>query len=577
MSIFVRFEIDSTVEFPSDHFAVSFVGSDPFRNKTASDTVDLSIGLLSGTGAPQVISFIENGITDEFEIVILPAAITGTKNGRDGIASALDGFFEKRYYRFPETVPEYPPRDPTTHQPIPQEDSTHTPLPPPPPGVSGIFMASQIAREAAASVGIGLVWGCPDYELVENFFATGRVIDTINNLVQPFTMVSPFRADIYSEGTTLIIRPRNPSRAPDFTITLAAAKRETATLRVRKTQLYGQVWLTGAPEPLNQNSSGIWIEGEETFRTVDEARDANDQILSRVETEETKITPTGQTKRKVVTSYVAQDGGGSVLKLTDRTTTTNEYTIGTFGIAGPIQPKVLKSTQTKKEGYDDAGNFIVTEVYERGFSYDEGIATGKQTTETELTKKLDQSVTPPVLVPDLMKVKATKDNGYLLIEHVTTSYQFTQDNTGHYIPVFDRRDVQRQSGFRAGGPAALPRRTGSDRGDAVRLVRTFSTDKKAVKVVQNFPNINLDGLKLIMAQFEHASGLWEYEVALAGVNMPWIRRGMYLQITDIESEIPGTLIPLPVLLVTEVVTEYDESSLTPRSISKIRAFGWSSV
>lgn len=572
-TFFRKFKIDSTIEFPSDHFTLEFTGSEPFRNKTATDTVNLRIGLLDGV-TPENITAIEGGITDEFEIILGPDAITGTKNGRDGIANAIDGMFEKRYYRFPEVVPEYPPRDPVTHQPIPQVDSTDTPLPDPPPGISGIFMASQIAREAGDAVGVPVIWGCPDYELQGNFFATGRVIDTINKLVQPYTLLAPFKADIYSDGQTLLIRSRNPLAAPTYSISMANAKRVSATMRVRKTQEYGQVWLTGASDPLAQNSSGVWIEGEETTETTDEPKNANGQILARTITRETKITPTGQTKRKIVDYYVPAGGAGGALKYSHRTTEENEYTIGTFGIAGPIQPKVLISTTTKKEGFNRNGIWVTQETYERGLSYDHGIATGKQTSEVELTKKLVTVNGVATLQPSSSKVKTTKDSGYLLVEHVTTQFKYTRDRNGIYQPVFAGQDVQRQAGFRAGGPSALPRRTGSQRGDQLQLVRTISIQPKAVKVVQSLPNFDLDMLKEVMRQFEFTSGIWEYEVLLVGVNMPWIKRGMYLQLTDVQSEIVGTNIDLPTMLVTEVVSEYDESTLQPKSTCSIRCFGW---
>lgn len=584
MSIFQKFTIDSTVEFVSDHFTLSFEGSAPFRNKTATDVVTLRAGLKTSLGVSQFITKLENGPTDEFEITIRPNGISGVKNGRDGIAKALDSFFEKRYYRWPEVVPPYPPIDPDTHQPIPQVDSTGTALPNPPPGVSGTFTAAQVVSDACASVGVAVSWEIPDYQLLTSYFATGRVIDTIQQLVQPYTLTTPFKADIYSNGTVLVIRQRNPFRAPDFTIAMVDAKRNDLILRVRKTQKYGQVWLTGAPNALATNPFGVWVEGEEEITSSDETQGPDGTILSRVNTTEIKITPTGQTKSKVTETYTRQFVQDSFqsrddLVLTNRTTETNLYTIGSFGIVGPIAPKILVSCTIVTEGFDDDGNWTTLRTQERGVSYDHGTA-GFQTSESFMTRELQDTASGKQLVPTEMTIKTTRDCGYLQVEQITEKYQFQDVTSGGQTsnqPVLLDRDIQRQGGFRVGGPAALPRTIGNKSGEQIRLVRTVSTDADAVKVVQNLPNMDISALQVIMSYFQSASGMWEYELSMSGANMPWISRGMYLQLTDIQSEVPGTLIALPVMLVTEADIEYDESVQGAKSISKIRAFGWSNT
>src|SRR5512143_3849836 len=101
---FLKFTINSTLEYSADHFALAFTGSEPFRNKTKTDVVTITIGLLSGT-TPLTITFLENGPVDEFEIHITPKGISGTKHGRDAASLALDKKFNKRYYRYPNTIP----------------------------------------------------------------------------------------------------------------------------------------------------------------------------------------------------------------------------------------------------------------------------------------------------------------------------------------------------------------------------------------------------------------------------------------------------------------------------------------
>jgi hypothetical protein len=571
---FDKFKIRSTLEYTADHFTLSFTGSEPFRTKTVTDTVTLTIGFLDNLNAPQTIISLDDGFTDEFEITITPNKISGVKNGRDKGAAALDGKFNKRYYRYPQVPP------PT---PQPEFDSFGH-LIPPVPFVVGQFNASQIATEAAAHAGLGLAWGCPDYQLQSTFFASGRVIDTIRKLVRPFTFVAPFQTDIFVEGNSLVIRPRrglNP--APDYTISMTDMKRESATLRVRKTQKYGLVTMLGMANALNQTGN-VFVEGQLVLVDTQESFAPDGTLMSRVVTTSTYSTPSKNLLEMIKETYTqASDGGGGGVFLTRRDTTENQWEPVLIDTAGPVTQKKHISQSVQSEGFDDNGNWTTLERTETGYAYD---GNGFELGETTIVSVLDQEANPPQLVPTSMTIKTMRDVATLITEETTEVYQFTNEATSQFggtfqssitRPVLVSRDTQQQAGTRPGGPGrARPLTVGNDVGQQTALSLLVSTDPFSVDVQESVPDLNRAQCLTILSQFQTASYVWQYEAVFQGVNMPWIQRGQYLKIEGITAE-DGSAITLPSMLVLEVEADYDESSQKAKSVASIRCIGWSTT
>lgn len=565
---FQQFDIDATLEFTANHFRARFVGSEPLRNKTATDTVNLSIGLIDSGNTPQTIAALVNGHTDEFEVTFTPSSVTGVKNGRDAGWRAVDYFFNKRYIREPVTGVIQQVVPPLGFKVIPEE--------------VGQFFASTIAAEAAAFASLSLIWGIPDYKLGSTFVASGRVVDTIKRLVKPWQLVAPFQADVFIDAETIVVRQRNPNSAPDFSIDFTEARRSSLTVRAKRTQKYGQVVLLGTAKAMDLDHNAF-VEGEVTETDLAETFDPTGNLLSRVLTTAIYSTPSKNLLSQVKETYTRADEGAGLF-LSSRETLTNQWDPVAIDTAGPVTQKKHVSQLMVREGYDDNQVWQTVEQVDTGYSYD---GTTFQTGETSLSKKFDPDAENPGfppggLVDDTLLVKSMREIGTLLVEQITENYQFqdvqSQFQSGTRRPVIQNRDTQTQAGVRPGGPGrARPRSTGDNRGQQEMVFKVISSDPDAVDVQESLPDFTLAMLNQALAQFQAASGLWQYEVILEGVNMPWIKRGMYLEITNVPSELTGVTIPLPVLLVTEVVSNYDESVQEAKSLATIRAFGWGAV
>lgn len=565
---FLKFSINSTLEYSADHFALAFTGSEPFRTKTKTDTVSITIGLLSGT-TPLTITFLDAAPVDEFEIVVTPRGITGTKHGRDQAANALDGKFQYRYYRYPRTAP----------PDVQQFDSFGQPIPIIPFTV-GQFYAQQIARAAAAAVGLTLSWGVPDYILQNDFFASGRVIDTINKLVRPFTLVAPFQADVYVIGSTLYVTPRRgPNPAADYTIAMSAMKRDTATFRVRKTQKYGLVTLRGQAASLPTHLVGVQevpTEFEESSSSTDETFDATGTLISRIITTTTYQQPSGNLLREEKQTYtISPSELGIGLSLSALETTDNFWDTVGIDRANPVAQKKLLSQTHVIQGYDqDINGWLVTQVDYTGYSYDDNAF---QTSESTLTKKFDRDTNQ--LETSQLVTKTMRDIGTLLVEYQTSSYVVDQSQ-GFDSYTLQNRHTQQQGGVRPGGPGRAQPLLASNAGQSGRSIevsKLIDTGPYAFDVNEDAGDLTRDQMLAILAQYTAANYIWEYEALFEGVNMPWIQRGQYLKITDIESEIVGTNIELPTMLVLEANASYDESIQGAKSTVQIRCIGWSAT
>lgn len=572
-TLFQSFSIDSTVEFATDHFDVKFIGSEPFRTKTKTDTVNISVGFLTGTGLPSMISFVDGGFVDEFEIEVDPFKIVGQKHGRDAIAFAMDSFFEKRYYKYPEAIPPVVEEFDSTGQPVP------TTLPNVPPAVVGNFFASRIAQDAAESIGLTLSWGIPDYQLQKSFFASGRVIDTLKKLIRPYTTVAPFQADIISQGSQIIIRQRKGVDVPvaDFSISMKDMRRESMTARVRKTNRYRRVTLSGKPNNTDQ-SGNVFVEGEITLTRTDEAFAATGALLSRTVTETTLSTPSNNMLLQIVTKYMPDSHKS--LNMVSRQTTTNDWEVVAIGNVGPVGQKKLISSIITTEGFDKKKHWTTLAQTDIGYSYD---GDKFETGQTTVVQKLNQSKTPNVMEPNSLVVITKARQGTLLVDTVTETYGYKKNTQGVLVPFLKNRVSDQQGGTPPGGPGrAAPQRQGLNSGAAEFIVRTIDPNG-FVDVNESFPDIPVRpgpggaNLLQIMDYYRQANYVWEYEVIFQGVNMPWIQRGQYVQITDIRSENdPNDPIVLPIMLVVDVQTSYtEEKPSDSKSMAKIRLLGWS--
>ena len=554
--LFQKWEIDSSLELVADQFTVQFQGAGPLLTAIPnSDLVTITLGLTVG-GVPQTITFIDSGRTDEIEVTIQPDAIVGNKRGRDPSSFALDSFFTKKYLRFPTVLP-------------PPERIFNVPNFPIIQVVVGIFRASDIAKEVVESVGLKLRWGCRDYLLQEDFIASGRVIDIIRQLIAPWQLLEPVKVDVYLQGHTLIVQQRNLSARPKWALTAAQLKQSSITIRKRQTNVFNNVVLYGAAIGAIANTDGSFVEGQQELDELSESFAPDGTLLSRVSTVSIYASPSAHLLNQVKETYTHSDTGG--LLLSARETITNEWQPTVISTFGPVAPPVQASSLISREGLDpDTNVLLVQEEIDIGYTYD---SDGFQNGSTQLSKKLNQGNTPATLDPTTLTVKAIRNVATLITEQTTEVYTFGQANrpgVGGNVNVWtiSTRDTQQSGGRKPGGPRALPRLP-------IFLAQNITPGnvQASINVSESNSNWLLPDLQFVMAQYVQCSGLFEYELSISGVSMPWITRGQYIQITGLVTE-TGAPITLPLLLVTEVVLTYDESVPAASTKQRIRAFGW---
>jgi hypothetical protein len=574
-----KFRIESTVELSSSLYSAETPDSELYRAAARTDQMNLSMGLLDDTLTPLTIAQIIGGTIDEYEITVTPSSLVGRVRGRNQAARALDTTFNKKYLRTPITPV-------LASAVVPLVDSVGNVLPVVP-TVYGRFMASHVAGEACSFAGVGLSWQIPDYELLVDFTASGRVIDILHTLVAPWVLVEPFRADIYVEGDTLYVKPRPfPITAPNYSFTLADARRNQITIRKRPARRVGTVTLRGArvgvgmtgPSGAGGLSGGPFTSGEQVETELHESFDPAGNLITRVSKISTYRLPdhvlTKQEKATYATS-TNEETGESTFGRAEGELIINEWTTVQYDQRGAISQarqlsQIVQIDRVDPDDPDKVDRIWETDTTE--FNYDvlrflTGTTTKKQKFNLE-THTLDDSE---------LIVKTLTDVGPLLVEQIVETYDITTTPPG-----LRQRDVQTNGGHRPGGPGrSTPIKSpgNADKGgsEQITLIRQINTEIDAVDVVYQNENLNLSQLQVIMNQFVAAASLWEYEILFQGVAMPWLKRGATVQFTNIYAEDGVTPLPLPNLYITEVRSEYDESKVDAEQVSSIRAFGWSAV
>ena len=562
-----EFSIDSTFEFPADFFDVLVPDSTLFRNASTGDRITLSMGLVDASASPQTLVHIKEGPIFEYELTAAPNNITGRVRGRDQIAVALDGFFKKRYRRLPiKTVTES----------VPLEDLDDVPT------TTGQFTALDVASEAVASTGLTLQWGVRNYELFTDFEANGRVIDTLRQLVEPWSLVDPFKVDIFVQGSVVVVRSRQfPIVQVDYPMVLADARRSQVTIRKRRTKKVGVLTLRGQakattlqtnPAPGDTGIGGVLSSSTQTVEVSSETRGPDGALQTRVVMSLTFRMPDKILIRQVKSTLTYDEVG--IGTLSDRETIENEWESSTYDVSGPTNSPKQKNQSVLRERIDpsdDAELFRLWEEELTGYSYDDQ---GFLKAETTKVRRLD--LESGKLTDADLTVKTNEAIAPLLAAQITEKFTFDTDKKWW---VLRNRDAQVQGGHLPGGPGRALAQTvenAATQGGAqpVALTVTLSSDGDAIDVEYSNPNLTVEDLGFIASQFQAVQGLWEYEVMFGGVGMPWIRKGVTISFADFLAEDGIVVITLPPLLITEVKSKYDESKLEASMTMNIRAFGW---
>jgi hypothetical protein len=604
-----RFSIKSSLQQPTDQWEAEIPGPLEFTLVDPDRTVDLEIGLEDSTGAIQSIRVMTSGVVDEYRLELQKDSQVSHLKGRDAGAALLEEEFHTIYQRFPG-------------QPIFAEVDITVKV--------GVFMAQQVAGEVIASAGLTMAWQCRDYELWEDFDATGRKIDILQRLVDPWCSVEPSMVDVFVEGTTVYLRTRSAFPvAPDYVLAYnapgPAPHAKCLNVNIRKTRLpiYGEVTLQGREEPAAIGNDFEPPEGQPGVasnfvtivpfqRNVDEEggvtftpgtltqRSAsrsfqNGQVIAMVETFSTYQIPNQVLLETRKNTYSMVDG---VLKLIKTEVKGTDYQPFKYDAKGPTNSPLPLHEFSRIFSYvDETVNGVTQTVFKQNaeettsYAYDED---NYLTTASNL-KRVDQD---GALVNDSLVVKHYQDIGPLFYQIQTDRYAFedeagfeAQDGGGlasvtRRVPVLVSSDSTTAAGHRPGGPNRPPQKPlMSDFSFVVALPLAQVTavspgNKRAVSVSAGGRSMSAADLAYINAQHAQASGLYEAELSFRALSMPHLKRGSIIQLTGIQdgdgSGVQCATGFVPGVTGLALIYSLDMDFDTPgrQSVSDIKAVWW---
>jgi len=273
-----RFSLNASLTIPATMWDADYPTAEPFIHAHRDDRLSLYLGLKDSLGNEYKVSGIIDGWIDEYHLIVDKNSMLSRLNGRDAGAELLDRTVRIQYIRdaalgafqqggqqsfFIPTLDGngMPTFNNFTCQPLGrtiQLDVSTNPrlalelsLGPVPPGTTrqiGKFTAAGIAAAIVSGTGLGLSWLVPDYPLYGDFMATGRIIDILNQLIEPFVQVEPFRADIRVVGKTVVIQARNPFPTADYTYTIRDSRISNIEVFKRQGPVFGLATITGAKQ-----------------------------------------------------------------------------------------------------------------------------------------------------------------------------------------------------------------------------------------------------------------------------------------------------------------------------------------
>lgn len=552
-----RFDVQSDLDIAADGYNVAVAGAAEFLAAALGQQMTLAAGLVDpATGTPYTVQHVVGRI-DEYALNTTPSSITAALRGRDQMALLLEGTFKKVYFR---SQP-----DQKTQDALAEKDTAWT---------VGDYTARQVAKQVVEAQGLALAWQARDYALFETFEAVGNAAEILRRLVEPWQQVPMFRADLFAEGGTIVVRERlNPFAPVDLTITAKDARRSQLAIRKRPTQPYGRVRLTGRAEPVGLTPGGgliVWQPSEVTIERVSQTFDANGAPLTRVNRSETYRMP-----EKVLLRWIEKEHAisGGTEKLMRHEEGQNDWEATLYDQRGPSsQPRQLRQDKLLKGIHPDDPQKTFQEIAreEVFFGYEEE---GFQSITT--TKKSELDLAAKKIRETERVVKTLKEVEHLKVEERTATYAV--DENGNLTR--KREDTQVSAGLAPGG--RRPPRTlvsGGAQTDKSRepvvLEEVISTDARARDVSFANPHLSRADLTYLMDKFRRASGKWEYELDMSGVAVPWLRKGSVVHITGLVDADGATPIPLQPALVVEHVLAVDESGPQPSMTSRVKAVFW---
>jgi hypothetical protein len=584
------FSIKSLLSRPAADFDADVPGSAEFIAASEADRVTLEAGYQDLAGTPTFISQVTKGIVDEWELTLSPAVVASRVRGRDPLTLLLERPVMMVFPRSPE-------RQQVETVATQAEGGGNYRIVNPEQSPLGRWTARTIAGAVIARLNedlpvgeqLSLSWQVRDYEIRTDYSASGRPVDILGELAEPWNQAAPTAVDVLIEGLVVIIRNRQPIPPAEYTFALADARIKRLTITKRRPRRTGQVTLSGMSVQIEGNGLvGVQLPDP----TVDVEETPNRTSI-------TVTTPTGTFTYRMPDGVLIRSEKvvfgemGNGLEMISRETTENDWTVVQYDNMRPLNAPNQLRQRVVVEGIHPsdttARTFQVLRTEDVTFEYDTQEFLYRTTsTKRELNLRGgDMRLTERV-------VKDYDETGPLRYEIVTTTARWN-DRIGYWTLV--NRDGAPASGYRPGGPGRSkvtwipggmrPGLNNSGTLIPVMIQETISTAPDAEPLIYSNDNLTLEELRVIFNQIAQASGLWEYELAIECITMPWLKKHVGIQFTGAR-DADGTLIPfhpdLPAgylrpALIVEHQLRYvegegpDASSLT----SMVRAVYWSAT
>jgi hypothetical protein len=583
------FSIKSLLSRPAADFDADVPGSAEFIAASEADRVTLEAGYQDVMGTPTFISQVTKGIVDEWELTLSPAVVASRVRGRDPLTLLLERPVMMVFPRSPErTVVETVATQAEGGGNYRVVNPDHSPL--------GRWTARTIAEAVIARVNEDLLpteqlvlsWQVRDYEIRSDYSASGRPVDILGELAEPWNQVPAMAVDVLIEGLVVIIRNREPVPPAEYTFALADARIKRLTITKRRPRRTGQVTLSGMSVQIEGNGR-IGLELPDPTVDIEETPNR---------TSTTVTTPTGTFTYRmpdgvlIRSEKVVFGEGPNGLEMISRETTENDWTLTQYDNMRPLNaPNQLHQTVVIEGIHpsDPSRTFQVLRTEDVTFEYDAQEFLYRTTsTKRELNLRAqDMRLTERI-------TKDYDETGPLRYEIVTTTARWN-DRIGFWTLI--NRDAAPASGYRPGGPGRSkvtwipgglkPGLNNSGTLIPVMIQETISEAPDAEPFIYSNDNLTLEELRAIFTQIASASGLWEYELSIECITMPWLRKHVGIQFMGAR-DADGTLIPFhpdlpPGYLRPALIVEHqlryvegdgpDASSLT----SMVRALYWSAT
>jgi hypothetical protein len=580
---------DQSVQFTADQFEIAMNDSRAYLDRV--EFAALAAGLLDPYLNPDLVDLIvgdKSGVIDEIELHCVDKSRISVVRGRDAAAYAADSTVNVVFRVANGTLP---PVQPTT---IPG-----FPLIPIIPGVTvpqyltGAWRASDIAKELCRRVGLTCLWQTYDYLMREDTTVNGPILSTIQSLIAPFSHFENAKVDIWAEGLTLIIRTRGAMMAagisgahnfagPGVSLTAHDARISNLVIRAKFNGFIRILKLTGS-----RTGTSPFVEVDPGTRTTET-------------TDETLNPKTGDVTARTVTTRVTRIKDNACLSEVVETFRDAFLSVGTAGqfILLPMHPVARETTVSNWDDLElgfpnvilnkpkENSRVTTTDIFDPngGSSAALGVLTPQKRTmimnsydaegyiRMQDTRKENWDLLPgstglgKTWVLAKMETKKYDRNGAGMYQITTTQYG------ADGVAGDSHRTVA--NGTPPGGPGRGMPSNAAFTGTPISYGILISQEPAAKDITIDNPNLLLSDLLVIAQQAKDNSGSTEVSITFTAAGMPWIRRGMYLTLTDLFAEDGTTPIPLPASLITDARVEYREDSEEPTYDTYVTAVFW---